>query len=317
MRWIAPLACVILLPGVPAPGLAGPSTSGAFVRKLGLPSGQTLVVSEGHFEPRSIGSFSVLLYDRADQPVNATAFFRVGLIRSRDGSIDKVVLHDLSGDGNPEVIVIVRSAGSGGYLSAHAFRVDPQHLSFCAAVEGLASDADPVAALRSEIRRHPCPITAGPCGPGAAACAPGNDGAWLEREALGPIRIGARREGVLELLGEAPIESPRQVWGSDGRVHQSLAFPARGLTLGMVSDALAGPQVVASILARPPCTFSTRRGIRIGSSEADVQRAYGAEHNAEEGRQGSLFVAGSFFGGLTFTLRNGSVAEIVLGAVSE
>jgi hypothetical protein len=85
----------------------------------------------------------------------------------------------------------------------------------------------------------------------------------------------------------------------------------------MVSDAPAGPQVVASILARPPCTFHTRRGIGIGSSEADVQRAYGGERNAEESRQGSLFVAGSLFGGLTFTLRNGSVAEIFLGAASE
>ena len=34
-----------------------------FVRQLELPSGQLLRVAEGEQEPRSIGSFSVLLYE--------------------------------------------------------------------------------------------------------------------------------------------------------------------------------------------------------------------------------------------------------------
>ena len=42
-----------------------------FIAKLALPTGQTVVVAEGEFEARSIGSFSVRLYDAAPIPDEA------------------------------------------------------------------------------------------------------------------------------------------------------------------------------------------------------------------------------------------------------
>jgi hypothetical protein len=62
------------------------------------------------------------------------------------------VVADITGDQRPEIVVIVRSAGTGGYLSAHAFAFDRQRLTFHAAVEGLPSDADPIAVLRKSNR---------------------------------------------------------------------------------------------------------------------------------------------------------------------
>ncbi|MBU0965848.1 MAG: PliI family lysozyme inhibitor of I-type lysozyme [Proteobacteria bacterium] len=118
-----------------------------FVTQVALPSKQTVVVAEGDFEARSIGSFSVRLYDAAP-PGDETTFFSAGVVRARDGGIEKVVLADVFGDQQPEIIVIVRSTGTGGYLSAHAFAFDKQLLSFCAVVEALPPDADPIAALR-------------------------------------------------------------------------------------------------------------------------------------------------------------------------
>lgn len=123
------------------------ATSEQFVAKKKLPTGQTVVVAEGKFEARSLGSFSVRLYDAAPSE-DATTFFSTGQIRARDGSIEKVVITDVSGDKQPEVVVIVRSAGSGGYLSAHAFSVDKQTLKFCTEVNNLEAKADPIAALR-------------------------------------------------------------------------------------------------------------------------------------------------------------------------
>ena len=124
-----------------------------FVSKLTLPSGETLVVAEGEFEARSIGSFSVRLYEVAAAP-DETTFFIAGLIRARDGVIEKVIVADIDGDKQQEVIVIVRSVGTGGYQSAHAFAVAKDKLVFLAAVEGLAPDADPVAALRKSERKQ-------------------------------------------------------------------------------------------------------------------------------------------------------------------
>ena len=142
------LAAVLLLTGI-LPGTA----SGRFTTKIKLPSGQTVVVAEGEFEARSIGSFSIRLYQAASGG-NETTFFTSGLIRSRDGTIERVVLSDINDDGQPEIIVIVRSVGTGGYLSAHAFSVGKnQQLIPGSTVESLQAEADPVAALRESESR--------------------------------------------------------------------------------------------------------------------------------------------------------------------
>lgn len=121
--------------------------AGRFINKIKLPSGQTVVVAEGEFEARSIGSFSVRIYQAASA-ADETTFFTSGIIRSRDGFIEKVVLDDINGDAQPEIIVIVRSAGTGSYLSAHAFSVGKdQQLIPGSMVESLSPEADPVAAL--------------------------------------------------------------------------------------------------------------------------------------------------------------------------
>ena len=148
MMKIFTLAAVLLLTGI-LPGMA----SGRFLTKLKLPSGQTVVVAEGEFEARSIGSFSVRLYQAASDG-NETTFFTSGLISDRDGVIEKVVLADINGDGQPEIIVIVRSVGTGGYLSAHAFSIDKdRQLIPASIVEGLQAEADPVAALRDSAAK--------------------------------------------------------------------------------------------------------------------------------------------------------------------
>jgi hypothetical protein len=88
--------------------------SDRFIKKVKLPSGQTTVVAEGEFEARSIGSFSVRLYEAAP-PEDETTFFTAGLIRAREGTIDKVVLADIDDNHKPDIIVIVRSVGTGSW----------------------------------------------------------------------------------------------------------------------------------------------------------------------------------------------------------
>ncbi len=124
-----------------------------FVSRLQLPAGQTVVVAEGDFEARSIGSFSLRLYEAAAAP-NETTFFISGLIHPRDGVLEKVILADIDDDQQPEIIVIARSAGTGSYLSAYAFEFAKDKLVFRTAVEGLAPDEDAVTALRNAKCKH-------------------------------------------------------------------------------------------------------------------------------------------------------------------
>jgi len=111
-----------------------------------------VVVDEGAAEPRSIGSYAVRLYDgrRGAAPHDA---YVTGLVRPRDGTLAKVDFADLDGDGSAELVVITRSAGSGGYLAADAFRLRYGVLSRVAGVEGLAPSADVVSALRKSTTR--------------------------------------------------------------------------------------------------------------------------------------------------------------------
>ena len=119
-----------------------------FIEKIKLPTGQFVVVAEGDFEPRSLGSYRVRLYS-GENPQFPYDDFVDGVIRARpDGFIEKVVLADIDGDGRVEIVVILRCVGSGQYLSAEAFAFDKKKLVFRASVGDLAWDADPVVALK-------------------------------------------------------------------------------------------------------------------------------------------------------------------------
>lgn len=141
-----------LIVAVIVPGLLQAGEPVHFMAKVKLPSGQTVVVAEGELEARSIGSFSVRLYDAAPTE-DETTFFAAGLIRGRDGTIEQVMLADVDDDGQPEIIVKVRSVGTGGYVSADMFAVDKDSLIFLTGVGGLPPETDPVAALRESISK--------------------------------------------------------------------------------------------------------------------------------------------------------------------
>ena len=122
-----------------------------FLHKLALPGGRTAVVAEGDLEARSIGSYSVRIYSTENaQAGDDTTFFAAGVVRARDGAVEKVLLTDLGG--RPSLVVAIRSAGSGGYLSADAYTIDKDKVALRASVSGLPANADPVAALKSALQ---------------------------------------------------------------------------------------------------------------------------------------------------------------------
>lgn len=91
-----------------------------FIQQIPLPDGRVVVVAEGDLEPRSIGSYSVCLYG-GKNPDHPTDDFLCGIVRPRDGTIAGIGLEDVDGDSTNEFLVIVQSAGSGGFLSTNAF----------------------------------------------------------------------------------------------------------------------------------------------------------------------------------------------------
>ena len=71
------------------------------------------------------------------------------MIRPRQGVIERVSLERVDGDAI-EIMVVIRSVGTGGYLSADAFQYRARSLVWIASVSGLDKGADPSVALREK-----------------------------------------------------------------------------------------------------------------------------------------------------------------------
>ena len=138
-----------------------------------------------------------------------------------------------------------------------------------------------------------------------------------EKEQIGKLHIGLSEAGVRQIIPGQPTRGAEKWWGADGQYHQEWKYPADGITLGMVAKQKGGLKSIESLTITGPSTLKTQRGIRIGSTEAEVVKAYGRFRNAEDSTPGELLVAGSVFGGLMFTFQQGRVRRIFLGAAAE
>ena len=124
-----------------------------FITQIQLPDNRsTIQVAEGDNEPRSIGSYAIRLYGGANPDFPLDDFI-TGQIYPRDGAVERVINTDLNGDGVGEVVVIIRSAGSGGYLSADVFSWQNKTLKRILSISDLGPKDDPVAELKQLARK--------------------------------------------------------------------------------------------------------------------------------------------------------------------
>ncbi|MCA8214040.1 PliI family lysozyme inhibitor of I-type lysozyme [Burkholderia cepacia] len=106
-----------------------------FVKKVGLPSRQQVaVVSSGALEPCSTGSYAVRVYSTAHAAAGFdTDDYVTGALHARDGTVTDAFTAD---------------------LGAQAYVTTSRTVRLVASVDGLAADADIVAALRQAIGKR-------------------------------------------------------------------------------------------------------------------------------------------------------------------
>lgn len=141
-----------VLADVPAAAPADPRV----VLRVVLPDGRTVVVAEGDQEPRSIGSYAIRLYG-AGAPAFATDRFIAGMVGPRNGSLERLVVEDLDRDGRPEVVVIMRGAGTGAFLSADAYSFASNRMARRASIASAPADADIVRMIAPRVRPATAP----------------------------------------------------------------------------------------------------------------------------------------------------------------
>jgi hypothetical protein len=125
-----------------------------FVQQLPLPDNRsTIQVAEGDNEPRSIGSYSIRLYggSNPDFPLDD---FLVGQVYPRDGAVERLLNTDADGDGTGEVVVVMRSAGSGGYLNVDVFSWQNKQIRRILSLSDLPPKTDPLLEVKRVIRKQ-------------------------------------------------------------------------------------------------------------------------------------------------------------------
>lgn len=139
--------CLVLVAAL----ASGAEPNSRFAKRFQIPgSSAMVVVAEGDFEPRSIGSYALRVYGGASKK-SPTDDFIAGVIWPRKGIIEAVRFDDIDADETPDIVVITRSVGSGGYLSADAFHYRGRSLEWVASVSDLDKRADPIRALRTKV----------------------------------------------------------------------------------------------------------------------------------------------------------------------
>ncbi|MBT9545353.1 MAG: hypothetical protein IV090_08190 [Candidatus Sericytochromatia bacterium] len=142
--------------------------------------------------------------------------------------------------------------------------------------------------------------------------------ALMKSEQLGTLKLDLPLSQIkLPASCGSPQKDEETFWGADGALHQDWVYTACGLELGLVREKKTDPQHLFSLTLRAPSRLKTLRGIGIGSTAQAVLKAYASEYNPGESQKGLTIVAGTVYGGLIFTLKQGKVSEIFWGAAAE
>ena len=142
--------------------------------------------------------------------------------------------------------------------------------------------------------------------------------AMLRAESLGGLRLGLPEKDVLKLLGPPTKSSALVYQAADGNYVQDWHYPQKGIDLQMsAGEKKSGAKTVASITASAPCTFATKKGIKIGDAESAARKVYAEYADRESGNEPGIFVVGSIYGGIIFNFTAGKVSKIFFGAAAE
>ena len=141
--------------------------------------------------------------------------------------------------------------------------------------------------------------------------------AMLRAESLGKLRLGLPEKDVVKLLGSPATRGELMFQEADGNYVQDWHYPDKGIELSMsAGQKKSGVKTIFNIAASAPCTFATKKGIKIGDAESAAREAY-AEHVDRETSDPGTLVVGSVYGGIIFNFTDGKVSRIFFGADAE
>ncbi len=137
----------------------------------------------------------------------------------------------------------------------------------------------------------------------------------LVGEKIGNISRGMGETEVVRELGRPDGKSKFEFEPATGNTLQTWTYKKLGLAIQMNKE--KARIYVVSITAEAPCRFATKRGIAIGSTAAQVKKAYPPDTWDGVSSRDDWIVVGSIYDGLMFAIEKGRVVRIFMGAAAE
>ena len=135
----------------------------------------------------------------------------------------------------------------------------------------------------------------------------------LDTEMIGPLKFGLDGVAVEKALGKPHSKTKPIDEAATGEIVSNWTW--KGIDLEMSGEAKTGPWKISFIHIKPGATLATRKGIRIGSTLAEVKKAY--PDRAKDTTDPNQYLVGSVYGGLMFQFKAGKVDDIRMGELAE
>ncbi|HPH64644.1 MAG TPA: hypothetical protein PLF40_02825 [Kofleriaceae bacterium] len=139
--------------------------------------------------------------------------------------------------------------------------------------------------------------------------------ALLETEAFGTLKPGISSKDVVALLGQPSSKGKAEGEGATGDFVAEWVWKKAGVTIFFASGTAKGPWVARNVSLAAPATLKTHKGIGIGSTLADVDKAYAAGHMLPADGEES-YTVGTHYDGMVFEFKDGKVSSIYWGMLA-
>lgn len=133
-------------------------------------------------------------------------------------------------------------------------------------------------------------------------------GDWIRQEVDGQV--------VIDELGLPEQKGEDKYWGATGTYVQNWDYTSLGISFEMESINQNEAKKVFSITIFAPCKLTTSQKVGIGTTKDIVLDKY-SSHIDKSNSNENIIVVGSIYGGTIFTLENGVVSKIFIGAIAE
>ncbi|HEX7701783.1 MAG TPA: hypothetical protein VF403_13690 [Kofleriaceae bacterium] len=131
----------------------------------------------------------------------------------------------------------------------------------------------------------------------------------LDTEAIGGLKMGADEKAIIAVLGAPKHKDKAEQEGATLDYVSEWSWPTA--SINMVSDTGKPPWTARLISISKTSTLETTQHIHLGSTRADVEKAY--KRSDEDDAKPDQFLVGSVYGGLLFELKKDRVVTISMG----